>query len=81
MTSIVFGIKGFEAMLIDLEGCDVILDEIHSYASETQAIVLKIIEILKSIGSRIHVGTATMPSVLYSKILELLGGTSEVYEP
>ena len=80
MASIVFGIKGFEAMLLDLEGCDVILDEIHTYASEIQAIVLKIIEILKSIDCRIHVGTATMPSVLYSKILELLGGTSEVYE-
>jgi len=80
MASIVFGIKGFEAMLLDLEGCDVILDEIHTYASETQAIVLKIIEILKSVDCRIHVGTATMPSVLYNKILEMLGGKSEVYE-
>ncbi len=80
MASIVFGIKGFESMLLDLEGCDVILDEIHTYASETQAIVLKIIEILKSIGCRIHVGTATMPTILYNKILELLGGISEVYE-
>ena len=80
MASIVFGIKGYEAMLLDLKGCDVILDEIHTYASETQAIVLKIIEILKSIDCRIHVGTATMPSVLYDKILQLLGGRSEVYE-
>ena len=80
MASIVFGIKGFEAMLLDLKGCDVILDEIHTYASETQAIVLKIIEILKSIGCRIHVGTATMPSVLYHKILKMLGGKSDVYE-
>lgn len=80
MASIVFGIKGFEAMLLDLEGCDVILDEIHTYASEIQAIVLKIIEILKSIHCRIHVGTATMPSVLYNKILDLLGGKSEVFE-
>lgn len=80
MASIVFGIKGFEAMLLDLEGCDVVLDEIHTYASETQAIVLKIIDILKSINCRIHVGTATMPSVLYEKIVKLLGGKSEVYE-
>lgn len=80
MASIVFGIKGFEAMLLDLEGCDVILDEIHTYASETQAIVLKIIDILKSINCRIHVGTATMPTILYENILELLGGQSEVYE-
>ncbi len=80
MASIVFGIKGFESMLLDLEGCDVILDEIHTYSSEIQAIVLKIIEILKIIHCRIHVGTATMPSVLYNRILELLGGQSEVYE-
>ena len=80
MASIVFGIKGYEAMLLDLEGSDVILDEIHTYSSEVQAIVLRIIEILKSIKCRIHVGTATMPSVLYDKVKELLGGTSEVYE-
>lgn len=80
MASIVFGIKGYEAMLLDLKGCDVILDEIHTYSSETQAIVLKIIEILKAIGCRIHIGTATMPSVLYDRILQLLGGKNEVYE-
>lgn len=80
MASIVFGIKGYEAMLLDLKGCDIILDEIHTYASEIQAIVLKIIEILKYSGCRIHVGTATMPKVLYNKILELLGGKNEVYE-
>ena len=80
MASIVFGIKGYEAMLLDLKGCDIILDEIHTYASEIQAIVLKIIEILKYSGCRIHVGTATMPKVLYNKILELLGGKDEVYE-
>lgn len=80
MASIVFGIKGYEAMLLDLKGCDIILDEIHTYTSEIQAIVLKIIEILKYSGCRIHVGTATMPQILYNKILELLGGKNEVYE-
>ena len=80
MASIVFGIKGYEGMLLDLKGCDIILDEIHTYTSEIQAIVLKIIEILKYSGCRIHVGTATMPQILYNKILELLGGKNEVYE-
>ena len=80
MSSIVFGIKGYEAMLLDLEGCDVILDEIHTYSSEIQAIVLKIIEILKFIKCRIHIGTATMPSILYNRVKEILGGSSEVYE-
>lgn len=80
MMSVVFGIKGYEAMAMDLKGCDIILDEIHTYSDMTQAIVLRIIEILVSLGCRIHVGTATMPSVLYNKILHLLGGTDKVYE-
>lgn len=80
MMSIVFGIKGYEAMAMDLKGCDVILDEIHTYSDMTQAIVLRIIEILVSLDCRIHVGTATMPSILYNKILHLLGGPNAVYE-
>lgn len=80
MASIVFGIKGYEAMAMDLRGCDVILDEIHTYSDVMQSIVLRIIEILVALDCRIHVGTATMPTVLYEKILELLGGSEAVYE-
>ncbi len=80
MASVVFGIKGYESMVLDLRGCDVILDEVHTYSDTIQAIVLRIIEILVKLGCRIHVGTATMPSVLYDKILSLLGGRDKVYE-
>lgn len=80
MASIVFGVKGYEAMMLDLKGCDVILDEIHTYTSTIQAIVLRIVEILKEAGCRIHIGTATMPTVLYNKMLSLLGGPDNVYE-
>lgn len=80
MASIVFGIKGYEAMAMDLRGCDVILDEIHTYSDVMQSIVLRIIEILVALDCRIHVGTATMPTVLYEKILELLGESEAVYE-
>ena len=31
---------------MDLKGCDVILDEIHTYSDVMQSIVLRIIEIL-----------------------------------
>ena len=65
---------------MDLRGCDVILDEIHTYSDVMQSIVLRIIEILVALDCRIHVGTATMPTVLYEKILELLGGPEAVYE-
>lgn len=73
LAAIAFGMKGYEALLLDLKGCDIILDEIHTYTGISQAIVLKLIEILKAIDCRIHIGTATMPSILYNKILELLG--------
>lgn len=80
MMSIVFGIKGYEAMALDLKGCDVVLDEIHTYTDTTQAIVLRIIEILKTLSCRIHIGTATMPTVLYNKIVQMLGGQDNVLE-
>lgn len=73
IAGIIFGTSGYEATLIDIKGCDVILDEIHTYTDITRAIVLKIVHVLKSLGCRVHIGTATMPSDLYNQILELLG--------
>ncbi len=73
MANIVFGTLGYEATLLDLKGCDIILDEIHTYSDKIQGIVLKIIEMLHYNGCKIHIGTATLPNVLYKKILEILG--------
>ncbi len=73
LASIAFGLKGYESIILDLRGCDIILDEIHTYTGVSQAIVIKLVEILKSIDCKIHIGTATMPSVLYRKILTVLG--------
>ncbi|HEY8399605.1 MAG TPA: CRISPR-associated endonuclease Cas3'', partial [Cytophagaceae bacterium] len=64
LASSAFGMKGYESMLLDLNGCDVILDEVHTYLGISQALVLKLIEVLKVIDCRIHIGTATMPTVL-----------------
>ena len=80
IASLVFATKGYEALIADLHDCDVILDEIHTYSDTTQAIVLKIVEILVSLQCRIHIGTATMPTVLYNQLLSLLGGKENVYE-
>lgn len=80
MASIVFGIKGYEAMAVDLKGCDIILDEIHTYSGAIQSIVLRIIEVLLSLDCRIHVGTATMPTMLYNEVMKILGGERHVYE-
>lgn len=73
IASVAFGTKGYEAMLLDLRGCDVILDEIHTYTGVSQAIVLKLVQILNQLDCKIHIGTATMPSILYGKILDVLG--------
>lgn len=73
IAGIIFGTNGYEATLIDIKGCDVILDEIHTYTDITRAIVLKIVHVLKELGCRIHIGTATMPTFLYNQIMELLG--------
>lgn len=73
LAAIAFGMKGFEALVLDLRGCDIILDEIHTYTGVSQAIVLKLVEILRSIDCSIHIGTTTMPTALYSKIVDLLG--------
>ncbi len=79
LASVVFGIKGFETILLDIENTDVILDEIHVYTEITRAIVLKLIDVLKYINCSIHIGTATMPSVLYKEIISKLG-KENVYE-
>lgn len=73
LACIVFGTNGYESVLLDLKGCDIILDEIHTYSKNIQGIVLKIIEILKANNCRIHIGTATLPTALYNKILDILG--------
>lgn len=80
IASVVFGVKGYEMMIVDIKGCDVILDEIHTYSGTMQAIVLKIVEILSHIGCRVHIGTATMPTILYNRLIEILGGNENVYE-
>lgn len=79
IASVVFGTAGYEATILDLKGNDIILDEIHTYNGVSRAIVLKIVEVLKNIDCRIHIGTATMPSDLYNKILDILG-KEDVYE-
>jgi CRISPR-associated endonuclease/helicase Cas3 len=73
LAALAFGLKGYETLILDLRESDIILDEIHTYTGVSQAIVIKLVEILKSIGCKIHIGTATMPSILYNKILDILG--------
>jgi CRISPR-associated endonuclease/helicase Cas3 len=79
LASLVCGTRGFEAIAVDIQQCDVILDEIHSYNDDAQAIVLEIIRVLLKLGCRIHVGTATMPKAMEHYVYALLGGAEQVY--
>lgn len=80
LAAIVFCTSGFESVMLDVKGTDVILDEIHTYNDYAQAMVLEIVKALKWLNCRIHIGTATMPSTLYKELLNILGGTESVYE-
>jgi CRISPR-associated endonuclease/helicase Cas3 len=80
LAAIAFGTSGFESVMLDVQGTDIILDEIHTYSDFSRAMVLEIVRSLLRLDCRIHIGTATMPSVLYNELLEILGGKSSVYE-
>ncbi|HWK02097.1 MAG TPA: CRISPR-associated helicase Cas3' [Puia sp.] len=80
LAAIIFGISGFETVMLDLQGTDVILDEIHTYSDFSRAMVLEIVKTLLRLDCRIHIGTATMPSILYNKLKAILGGEPEIYE-
>ncbi len=80
LAAIIFGTSGFESMMLDVQRSDIILDEIHTYSDYAQAMVIEIVKALLRLDCRLHIGTATMPSVLYKKLLEILGGNEKVYE-
>ncbi len=80
LAAIIFGTSGYETVMLDLKGSDVILDEIHTYSDVSRSMVIEIVKMLKLLECRIHIGTATMPSALYSHLLELLGGKENVFE-
>jgi CRISPR-associated endonuclease/helicase Cas3 len=79
LASLICGTRGFEALAVDIMGNDIILDEIHSYSDVSQSMVIEIIKALIKLNCRIHIGSATMPSILQKKILKLLGGKKRTY--
>lgn len=80
IASIVFGTSGFETVMLDLRGADVILDEIHTYTEWSGAMVHEIVRALLRLDCRVHIGTATIPTALYQRLLDLVGGSEQVYE-
>ena len=80
MAGVIFGTPGFESVMLDLIGSDVILDEIHTYSDYSRAMVIEIVKTLLKLDCYVHIGTATMPQLLYKQLLEILGGRENVYE-
>ncbi|MBX3101010.1 MAG: CRISPR-associated helicase Cas3' [Bacteroidetes bacterium] len=82
LANVLFAGPGYEMLVQDLEGADVILDEVHTYSGITQSLVLELVKLLAGphLNCRVHVGTATMPSALYDQLLQSLGGTEKTLE-
>ena len=80
LSGIIFGIKNFESIMLDIQGCDVILDEIHTYSDVSQSMVIEIVKALLYLDCRIHIGTATMPKPLYDMLFNIMGGIESVFE-
>jgi CRISPR-associated endonuclease/helicase Cas3 len=75
---LVWCVNGWEKQLVNVEGSDVIFDEIHTYDINTTTAILKLIEILVAHGCKVHVGTATLPTALQNKICDTLGSYQKV---
>jgi len=80
LAAIIFGTPGYESVMLDLKGCDIILDEIHTYSDYSKSMVLEIVKMLRLLDCRIHIGTATMPTILYKELFHILGGDRNVYQ-
>jgi len=80
LAAIVFGLPGFEAVMLDLQGTAVVLDEIHTYSDVSRSMVLEIVNVLLKLNCSIHIGTATMSTALYQELLDLLGGDEKTYQ-
>lgn len=80
LLSLIFHINGYEALSLDLQRCDIILDEVHVYNGQVRTMTLKLIERLAALGCRIHIGTATISESLVQHILNALGGAGKVQQ-
>jgi len=80
LATIVFGLPGFESVMLDVRGTAVILDEIHTYSDVSRSMVLEIVKVLLKLNCAIHIGTATMPTAMYQELLSMLGGREQTYE-
>ncbi len=80
ISALVFGLSGHEAVALDVAEQNVILDEVHVYSEQAQAMVLEIVKSLVRLKCRVHIGSATIPTALAKQIRDCLGGEEAIYE-
>lgn len=80
VAALIFGLAGHEAVALDIARQNVVLDEVHVYSEQTQAMVLELVKTLVRLGCRVHIGSATIPAALAEELLGCLGGGEAVYE-
>ena len=80
VASLIFGLPSHEAVALDIARQNVILDEVHVYSEQTQAMVLELVKALVRLGCRVHIGSATIPTALAQELRRCLGGEEAVYE-
>ncbi len=80
IAALIFGLAGHEATALDVAGQNVILDEVHVYSEQAQAMVLELVKALVRLGCPVHIGSATIPSALADELRHCLGGDQAVYE-
>ena len=73
LMSSMFRLNGFEGNILDLKGCDIILDEIHVYGEKMLAAVVELTRQLVKIGCNVHICTATIPTKVKNELLDILG--------
>lgn len=80
IAALIFGLAGHEATALDVAGQNVILDEVHVYSEQAQAMVLELVKTLLRLKCHVHIGSATIPSALAAELRHCLGGEQAVYE-
>lgn len=79
MLKSMYRLKGYEAFLSDYHEAAFIFDEIHAYEVKRLALILKTIQYLKQyFNARFFIMSATFPSMVKKRLVDILGNPSEV---
>lgn len=80
VAALIFGLPSHEAVALDLARQNVILDEVHVYSEQTQAMVLELVKALVRLDCHVHIGSATIPTALAEELCRCLGGEKAIYK-